>query len=429
MVQKIYYLISVILYSSLVVVLILNPAFGDEIYLETLENAIAAYKSGKSEQVHELIKKCALLEPNNYLSWYWAGIMCESDHASLLNFDRAIELAPNEPDPYAMRGRLKLQTAHAVIDSDGIGGIKDVSMSLIFDSNYIEGIKDIENALRLDSDNVPACYYKATDLMESNKNREALPYLQKIVDKKNIENDTLSKSYLFNFRENSHFVLCTIYCQLQMYDKALEHINIAIQSALLARQTDTLCTYYQQRYQLNKNMNKENALKDIDKIIEIDSSQYYLWMYHKTCILFELNRKEESIVLCTKMLTQISSDSAEYIVFVHYLATELNCYDVATMAIDKCNEDIWLKNHQSGVIDNDVLGVFYITRSFLNNKRNLFDNAYDDISKVVQLEPKVPKNYLMRAKILFRQDKSSEMLKDIETFFNLLSPDEEKNLP
>ncbi|MDR2407484.1 MAG: hypothetical protein LBE13_05160, partial [Bacteroidales bacterium] len=67
------------------------------------------------------------------------------------------------------------------------------------------------------------------------KNREALPYLQKIVDKKNIENDTLSKSYLFNFREKSHFALCTIYCQLQMYDKALEHINIAIQDALLSK--------------------------------------------------------------------------------------------------------------------------------------------------------------------------------------------------
>jgi hypothetical protein len=47
MVQKIYYLISIILYSSLIIALISNPAFCDEIYQKILEKVITAYKLGK----------------------------------------------------------------------------------------------------------------------------------------------------------------------------------------------------------------------------------------------------------------------------------------------------------------------------------------------------------------------------------------------
>jgi RHS repeat-associated protein len=59
-----------------------------------------------------------------------------------------------------------------------------------------------------------------------------------------------------------------------MYDKALEHINIAIQDALLSKRNNDIYEYYQLRFEVNQIINKENAIEDIDKMIEIEPSQY-----------------------------------------------------------------------------------------------------------------------------------------------------------
>jgi tetratricopeptide (TPR) repeat protein len=399
--QTIRYSIRIVIFLILIVFSVLNLAFCDETYQEMLEGAINAYKLGHQEQMAELLKKCVIIEPNNYLAWYWGGMMSESDHA-ILDFDRAIELAPNEPDSYAMRGCLRLRIAQSV-----------------FDSNQIEGMKDILKALSIDPNNIPACYHKAGDLIRAGEYRDAIPYLQRIVDRKDVEKRSIIKTYLFNYQEQSYVSLSRIYKQLQMYDVALNHINNALENALLSKRNEDVVEYYRLRYEINKIVNKENAIKDIDKIIEIAPLFLRELIYFKIDLLIDLKKEEEAVHLNKEILTKIPSDSHEYVLYVHCLGIKLGCLEEAITALEKCEENVWIDNHRAGLIDNDTLRVFYVIRCHLNLKKNRLDCAYDDVTKIILLEPAEPRNYLMRAQILFSLARSNDAQKDMEMFLSL----------
>jgi tetratricopeptide (TPR) repeat protein len=379
----------------------------DSFYLRTLEEAIATYKQGDQNKAAKLLKECVIFDRNNYLAWYWGGFMSEPERA-IKNFDQAIEFAPNEPDPYAMRGHLKLQKSESTLDN-----------------NYLEGIRDLSKALSLDFNNIPACYYKAGDLIRSDNIRDAIPYLQRIVDSKTIENQPLYKTYLVNYQENSHHSLSRIYYQLQMYDKALEHINIAIQGALLPSnnlQTENnLSDYYRLRYEINKYVNKENAIKDIDKIIELKSSFFNELICHKIDLLIDLNKRDDALHLVKEMLIKFSVDSSEYIWCVHCLGLKLEQTEDAIIAINKCNETNLRNRHSDNLISNSDLHTFYVTRALLNVEKEQLNSAYEDITKSIELIPKESQIYLLRAKILYKLNRTDEAQKDVELFLKTSS--------
>lgn len=338
-----------------------------------------------------------ILEPNNYLSWYWGGMMSEPERA-LLNFDRAIEIASNKPDSYAMRGHLKLQKAESTLDN-----------------NYLEGIKDLSKALSLDFNNIPACYYKAYALIKQESFRDAIPYLQRIVENKTIENQPVSKIYLVNYQEKSHYALSKIYTQFQMYDLALNHIELAIKSIWL-QSRDDLLECYRLRYEINKYVNKENAVKDIDKIVEMNPSLFNELICHKIDLLVALNKRDDALHLVKEMLIKFPVDSNEYIWCVHYLGIKLEQTDDAIIAINKCNETNLKNQHSDNLISDSDLYLFYITRALLNLEKEQLNNAYEDITKSIKLIPEESHIYLLRAKVLYKLNRTNEAQKDLELF-------------
>jgi len=375
----------------------------DNLYQTTLEESIAAYKQGQINQAVELLKKCTILDRQNYLSWYWGGMMSDPERA-IWCFDKAIELAPNNADSYAMRGYLRLRKASTTLDSD-----------------YLAGMKDISKALSIEFDNIPACYYKAGDLIRAGSLFDAIPYLQRVIGKKS-QKQLLCESYLFNYQEHSYHSLAYVYKQFQKYDTALEYVDIAIKSALTdktnnnVKNKDDIIAYYQMRYEINKIVNKENAIQDIDKILEIDSSFLNKLICHKIDMLVALNKTADAIKVIKETITKLSVNSKEYIWCVHCLGIKLGVLDDAIIALERYDEIGMINLYSAGQIDDKFLNTYYLTKCLLNEKKGDFNNAYHYITKAVKLTPKESQLYLLRAKLLLKLNRTDEAKKDLECF-------------
>jgi len=386
-------------------------ANGNESFENFLSQGITAFKNGETKKAAECFAECVKINPHSYLPHYWAAML----HGNRLELaeeaiDYAIKLAPHEPDPHALRGYIKFSKGIGTLDT--LQGIRYI----------VQGLDDIDVALIIEPDNVVANYYKAAALTRLNQLNDAVLYFQSVLTNTSDKEEFFAKRHPQNYRYLACYYLAEVYIRLQSFDKALESIDMALAIALQSDMNPTQkANCYRLRYQANYQINKENAVRDLEKIIEYKPSSLKTLTYQKIILLLEMNSIEKATDLCRAMLQSLPPDDLTRVIYIFCLAFKCHQIEEATKNIDDFDEKKFRENYQRGLVSKDDLRFFYETRCFLNIARNRLADAHKDISSKIDLAPdNNSREYLIRTIILFLMDKKEEALADFDPNLPLL---------
>jgi len=178
---------------------------------------------------------------------------------------------------------------------------------------------------------------------------------------------------------------------------------------------------YRLRYRINYLINKKNAVRDIEKVIECESSSFKILTYQKILLLLELNLIEEATSLCRGALETLSVDDPARLVYVYGLGFNCDLVQEASKHIDAYDEKKLREDFGKGLINKDELRFFYETRCFLNIANSKFENAHKDITSTIDLAPDHSlRQRSIRTIVLFLMDQRKEAQVDFDTYLPLL---------
>jgi len=390
-----------------------------------LDLGITALKSGNTPEAAKYFDKCAEISPDNYLIWLWRGVFINENNPDLAEqaFEKAIKLAPHEPDPYAMRGYLRLKKAES---TNTLQGLKYL----------LDGMEDIDKALSLDPNNIPACFHKASALFRYKQHErydEAVTLFKQVLKNTLNKEEILQRRYSPDYRLLAYMGLCMLYNHIQAFEKALENIDMAIELVSKSEEVkkDSMMeTCYRLRYQANYQINKRNAVTDIEKIIEHNPSSLRTLTQQKIFLLLELELNTEAKNLCRTMIKTLNMDDSMRLGYIYLLGFICNEMEEATKHLDMYDETKLHEYSQKGLIQNDELRFFHVARCFMNIARNKFDEAYQDNAAKIDLEDgSNPQSHIVRALILLLMDKKEEARNCLDAYLPLLYADISPPLP
>jgi tetratricopeptide (TPR) repeat protein len=313
-----------------------------------------------------------------------------------------------------MRGHLRLARAES-IDNNTLQGQK----------YFTDGVADIDKALSLDPNNILACYIKAFTLVRYKQHKqyeEAIAYFQLVLKNTVNKEEFLNKRHVHNYRLLAYMGLSTVYNRLQSFDKSLESIEEAIAIASKSGEKNSvMANCYRLRYQANYNINKKNAISDLEQIIEYMPLSFKVLSYQKICLLLELNLNDEALNLCQTMLTTLPIDDHARLTYIYCLGFKCDKMGEAMNHVDIYDERKLLEDYRQGLIGTDDLRFFYEFRCFMNIARKKFEEAHKDILSKMALDRRSDtQSSLIRAMILLLMNKQEEARVDLESYLPAL---------
>jgi tetratricopeptide (TPR) repeat protein len=385
-----------VLYFTCSCILIFSFLSGSISIAEVPENFDSLIQKGKTEFFNgkiddslKIFEQCISIVPDHSLGYLWHGIALTAKQdieEAKKDFLNAQKLHPTLPEVYAELGMLEF-----------------------IPSQECHIPEHIETALKLDPKNCRALTYKSHILTFYQKDFDAVPLLNQIINNHSQTNCSCiwdSKRCL----AHAYFELSHIYFSQKKLDEALEKINVAIQHDV------SQALYYEFRATIYMSINMEKSLRDINTAIDLRKHPTPTCILLKGKILMDLGRTVEA----SKYLETFVTNTNE---FSQICALYVNCLII----LEQYQKTLDYLNKFSNTSQQPEIFFYWRGRSYFYLKK--WDQAYSDISKFIERNPVDRESHVLCALAALHLKKEKVALENLNNYFDFHCCECYKNNP
>ena len=393
-------------------------AYDDEFITDDLDKAIDLYQ-------------------NDAYFYYWRGLVVflEEPEKAKKDFDEAIKIKDDEPYFYYFRGRTEDDIEKALQDYNTAIKLKDKVADFYYDRSveyrrigkYKAAIEDCEKAIELAYDSG----FLEEDIINMQATLDRIkynPYFNKFTSIENIdkaieEDNTDAFAYYWRSYKKRQLAKSeeaegnTKEAHYK-YKEALQDINKAIEL-----NPDEACFYMSRACIKTDLKEQKSSLKDLNKIIEMDSEGADAHVYYWRSVIFsDLKQKEEALNDINQAI-ELWNDNAQYYYQRAYIKYAL--FNKDKTAFEDYNKALYLCNQGKAyslalLSEHQIIEIGFImqkhpeyfnSESYYNIgdmkcKNGGFEAAIKDYEQVIAKDKKTPVPYYKIA-IVYKKDKQT----------------------